>query len=45
MKQVTEASAAVVGYERREGYILDRAGHRKKITIFKSKRDIVKLMK
>ena len=42
--KTTEAAAAVVGQERREGYIRARAAHRKKLPKFSSKRDVIKLM-
>ena len=45
VKQTTEAAANVVGYKRRDGYILSRVANRKKLPKFKSKKDILTLLK
>ena len=44
VKQVTEAAAAVVGFDARDGFIRARAHHREDLPEFKSKKDILKIM-
>ena len=41
VKSVTEAAAAVVGHEARDGFIRGRVHHREGMPSFKSKKDIV----
>ena len=41
VKQVTEAAAAVVGQQARDGYIRAKAHHRELVPCFKSKKDIL----
>ena len=43
-KQVTEAAAAVVGFDARDGFIRARVHHREELPEFKSKKDIMKIM-
>ena len=43
VKQVTEAAAAVCGYERRDGYIRARVKHREIMPKFQSKKDVLRL--
>lgn len=43
VKEVTAASAAVYGYERRDGFIRGRAAHRELMPMFCSKQDLVNL--
>ena len=43
VKLVTEAAAAVVGQERRDGYIRSKLVHREAMPSFRSKQDILKL--
>ena len=40
VKQVTEAAAAVVGQQARDGFIRARAHHREAMPCFKSKKDL-----
>ena len=44
VKQVTEAAAAVVGFDARDGFIRARAHHREDLPEFTSKKDILKIM-
>ena len=41
VKQVTEASGAVVGQERRDGYVRSRIHSREEMPVFKTKKHIM----
>ena len=43
MKQVTEAAAAVVGQERRDGYVRARLQNREIVPLFRTKKDILNI--
>ena len=45
VKEVTAASQAVVGYERRDGFIRGRAAHRDLMPVFSSKKDLAEVEK
>ena len=45
VKEVTEASAAVYGKDRRDGFIRGRAAHRELMPCFNSKKNLAKLIK
>ena len=44
IKEVTEASEAVYGWEKRDGFIRARAENRKLMPIFSSKESLLKLL-
>lgn len=45
VKEVTAASAAVFGFDARDGFIRGRAAHRQLMPIFRSKKDLENLRK